>query len=62
MTPPDVDRPALLERSALAVDPLDAARRLLGCTVVADTDYGEVAVRVVEVEAYRGAEIGRAHV
>ena len=52
---------ALVERAALAVDPLDAARLLLGCELVADTDDGEVRVRVVEVEAYRGLDDPGSH-
>ena len=51
----------LLDRSELAVDVLPAARRLLGCTLEADTDDGVVAVRLVEVEAYRGADDPAAH-
>ena len=38
-----------------------AARRLLGCTVEADTQDGTVAVRLVEVEAYRGADDPASH-
>lgn len=55
MTPP------LIDRDALAVDVTDAAVRLLGCTVEADTPDGTVAVRLVEVEAYRGADDPAAH-
>ena len=55
------DRPALLPRAELAVDVLDAAVRLLGCTVEADTPDGTVAARLVEVEAYRGADDPAAH-
>jgi DNA-3-methyladenine glycosylase len=51
----------LLARSELAVDVLHAAVRLLGCTVEADTSDGTVAVRLVEVEAYRGADDPAAH-
>jgi DNA-3-methyladenine glycosylase len=50
-----------LDRAELAVDVLDAARRLLGCEVVADTPDGLVAVRLVEVEAYRGADDPASH-
>src|SRR5690349_16376823 len=51
----------LLDRAAFAVDVPDAAVRLLGCTVEADTPEGVVAVRLVEVEAYRGADDPASH-
>jgi DNA-3-methyladenine glycosylase len=51
----------LLRREELAGDVLEAAVRLLGCTVVSDTPEGEVAVRLVEVEAYRGADDAASH-
>ena len=51
----------LVDRATLAVDPLEAARVLLGCEVVADTDDGEVRVRLVEVEAYRGQDDPGSH-
>jgi DNA-3-methyladenine glycosylase len=50
-----------LPRAELAVDVLDAAVRLLGCTLEADTPDGTVAARLVEVEAYRGADDPAAH-
>ena len=50
-----------IDRDELAVDVLDAAVRLLGCTVEADTPEGTVAVRLVEVEAYRGADDPASH-
>ena len=51
----------LLDRGELADDVLTAAVRLLGCTLVADTPEGEVGVRLVEVEAYRGADDPASH-
>lgn len=48
-------------RRRLAGDVLSAARLLLGCHLVADTPDGEVGVRLVEVEAYRGADDPAAH-
>jgi DNA-3-methyladenine glycosylase len=51
----------LLRREELAGDVLPAARRLLGCTVESDTPDGTVAVRLVEVEAYRGADDPASH-
>ena len=48
-------------RDELGVDVLDAAVRLLGCSVEADTPEGTVAVRLVEVEAYRGADDPASH-
>jgi DNA-3-methyladenine glycosylase len=51
----------LLDASNLSVDVLEAAPRLLGAELVADTPEGEVRVRVVEVEAYRGADDPGSH-
>ncbi|HEX4251298.1 MAG TPA: DNA-3-methyladenine glycosylase [Pseudonocardia sp.] len=51
----------LLGRDELAGDVLDASYRLLGCTLEADTEDGPVAVRLVEVEAYRGADDPASH-
>jgi DNA-3-methyladenine glycosylase len=51
----------LLDRGALADDVLTAAVRLLGCTLEADTPEGTVAVRLVDVEAYRGADDPASH-
>lgn len=53
--------PQLLQREALAVDVVHAARTLLGTVLVAATLDGEVAVRLVEVEAYRGADDPASH-
>ena len=44
-----------------SVDVLEAAPRLLGAELVADTPDGEVRVRVVEVEAYRGDDDPGSH-
>ncbi|MGI5131502.1 DNA-3-methyladenine glycosylase [Pseudonocardia sp. CA-107938] len=52
---------ALLDRAELADDVLTGAVRLLGTTIEADTPEGIVAVRLVEVEAYRGADDPAAH-
>jgi len=57
--PPPAQHP--LPRHVLAVDVLDAARTLLGYVLQADTPDGEVAVRLVEVEAYRGADDPASH-
>lgn len=46
-----------LTRQELAVDPVDAAKLLLGCVVEA----GDVRVRLVEVEAYRGGDDPASH-
>ncbi|MEV1293351.1 DNA-3-methyladenine glycosylase [Pseudonocardia sp. NPDC049635] len=51
----------MLDRSELAIDVLPAAERLLGCVLEADTPDGTVAVRLVEVEAYRGADDAASH-
>jgi DNA-3-methyladenine glycosylase len=49
-----------LTRDELAVDPLDVARLLLGCVLVSDLG-DRVAVRLVEVEAYRGLDDPASH-
>jgi DNA-3-methyladenine glycosylase len=51
----------LLDRAELAEDVPAAAVRLLGCTIEADTPEGVVAARLVEVEAYRGADDPASH-
>jgi DNA-3-methyladenine glycosylase len=48
-------------RQHLAVDPLVASRLLLGCVLEASTPDGPVAVRLVEVEAYRGGDDPASH-
>ena len=53
--------PRTLAREQLAVDVLPAARLLLGCHLVADRPAGQVVVRLVELEAYRGADDPAAH-
>ena len=50
-----------VDRAELAVDPLEAARWLLGAEIVATVPEGEVRVRVVEVEAYRGEDDPGSH-
>lgn len=51
----------LVTRDELAVDPVDAARRLLGCVLESDTPQGLVQVRLAEVEAYRGGDDPASH-
>jgi DNA-3-methyladenine glycosylase len=48
-------------RDELAIDPIDAARLLLGSTLAVATDEGTVAARIVEAEAYRGADDPASH-
>jgi DNA-3-methyladenine glycosylase len=48
---------SVLTRADLAVDPVDAAKQLLGCVLEA----GEVRVRLTEVEAYRGGDDPASH-
>ncbi|WP_031468927.1 DNA-3-methyladenine glycosylase [Sciscionella sediminilitoris] len=47
----------MFEREELAIDPVDAARMLLGSVLRTD----QVAVRIVETEAYRGADDPASH-
>ncbi|MFT7838012.1 DNA-3-methyladenine glycosylase [Saccharothrix sp. BKS2] len=53
--------PRRLTEAELAVDPVDAARLLLGCVVEATRPDGVVGVRIVEVEAYRGGDDPASH-
>jgi len=50
-----------VSRAELAADVLQVAPRLLGTVLEADTPDGPVAVRVVEVEAYRAADDPASH-
>ncbi|RKT81892.1 DNA-3-methyladenine glycosylase [Saccharopolyspora antimicrobica] len=50
-----------VKRDELALDPLWVARRLLGCELRSNSPEGEVAVRLVEVEAYRGLDDPASH-
>ncbi|PVZ08840.1 DNA-3-methyladenine glycosylase [Actinomycetospora cinnamomea] len=52
---------SLLSADALRDDVLGAARRLLGTELVAEVPEGEVRLRLVEVEAYRGADDPGSH-
>ena len=49
--------PRQLTRAELAIDPIDAAKLLLGCVLEA----GDVRVRLAEVEAYRGIDDPASH-
>jgi DNA-3-methyladenine glycosylase len=51
----------LLNREELAIDPVDAARRLLGCVLESSFPDGAVQVRLTEVEAYRGGDDPASH-
>lgn len=48
-------------RDDLAQDPLWVARHLLGCELRSSTAQGDVRVRLVEVEAYRGGDDPASH-
>ncbi|QUH04338.1 DNA-3-methyladenine glycosylase [Saccharopolyspora erythraea] len=50
-----------VERDELAHDPLWVARRLLGCELRSASPEGEVRVRLVEVESYRGGDDPASH-
>ncbi|GAA3056880.1 DNA-3-methyladenine glycosylase [Actinokineospora globicatena] len=51
----------LLTREELAIDPVEAAKLILGAVLEADSPDGTVRVRVVEVEAYRGGDDPASH-
>ncbi|HEY2057950.1 MAG TPA: DNA-3-methyladenine glycosylase [Amycolatopsis sp.] len=51
----------LFRREELALDPVDLAHLLLGAVLEADGPDGTVGVRLVEVEAYRGADDPASH-
>lgn len=51
----------LITRGELAIDPVDAAKRLLGCVLESETAEGVVQVRLTEVEAYRGGDDPASH-
>jgi DNA-3-methyladenine glycosylase len=55
-----LDRP-LLPRTALDGDAVVLAPSLLGCVLVSTVGAGPVAVRITEVEAYRGADDPASH-
>lgn len=55
---PTVDQ---VTRKELAHDPLRVARYLLGCELRSDASQGDVRVRLVEVEAYRGGDDPASH-
>jgi DNA-3-methyladenine glycosylase len=51
----------LITRAELAIDPVDAAHRLLGCVLESENPEGLVQVRLTEVEAYRGGDDPASH-
>ncbi|WP_257901982.1 DNA-3-methyladenine glycosylase [Saccharothrix obliqua] len=51
----------MLTEQELSIDPVDAARLLLGSVIESTTPDGVVGVRVVEVEAYRGGDDPASH-
>ncbi|HEU5475142.1 MAG TPA: DNA-3-methyladenine glycosylase [Actinophytocola sp.] len=50
-----------ITRAELAIDPVEAARRLIGCVLESDLPDGVVRVRLTEVEAYRGGDDPASH-
>lgn len=50
-----------MTRAELEHDPLQVARRLLGCELESSSPQGDVRVRLVEVEAYRGGDDPASH-
>jgi len=51
----------LVSRDELAIDPVEAAKRLLGCVLESELPDGVVQVRLTEVEAYRGGDDPASH-
>ncbi|AHH99806.1 hypothetical protein KALB_6447 [Kutzneria albida DSM 43870] len=51
----------MLTEQELAVDPVVAAKLLLGCVMEVDGPEGPIGVRLVEVEAYRGGDDPASH-
>ncbi|TWE29261.1 DNA-3-methyladenine glycosylase [Prauserella muralis] len=51
----------MMTRAELAIDPVDLARRLLGCVVESRSEQGVVRLRLAEVEAYRGLDDPASH-
>ncbi|MGQ0837360.1 DNA-3-methyladenine glycosylase [Actinokineospora sp.] len=51
----------MITRAELAVDPVEAAKLLLGSVLAADSPQGTVHTRIVEVEAYRGGDDPASH-
>lgn len=56
-----VPRVSQVTREELAHDPLRVARYLLGCELSSSSPEGNVRVRLVEVEAYRGGDDPASH-
>jgi DNA-3-methyladenine glycosylase len=61
LAPGTVRRVKQVTRAELDHDPLWVARHLLGCELHSSSPQGEVRVRLVEVEAYRGGDDPASH-